>query len=321
LLDYENPSFYKNNHQTGIYGFEIQSSLTTDFGITSIGGEYKKDLIESSNLGNHQRENYGAFAEQNLKLINDFNFIISAFAYKYAEFGWKLWPGLDMSYKIKSNLRLFGSVGKAFRIPSYTELYYSDPITIGDPNLQYEETVNYEIGANYAEAVYNVNASVFRKEGSNIIDWVRYSSDERWQVMNIAEVNTNGFEVGFSIEPQKIISKIPLYKLGINYTYLQSDKTTAEFQSRYVLDYLKHQLIINLSNPLFFDINQSWFLRYEDRINLGSNFIVDTQLAYKINSFNLFIKATNLFNKPYEDIVGLPLPGRWITAGIKYYLR
>jgi iron complex outermembrane receptor protein len=321
LLDYKNPSFYKNIHQTNVYGAEIQSSLTTDFGITTIGGEYTKDIIESSNLGNHQRENYGAFAEQNIKMLNDFDFIIGAFAYHYAEIGWKLWPGFDVSYKIKSNLRLFASIGKSFRMPSYTELYYSDPVTIGNPNLKHEESVNYEIGINFTQTFYNVDASVFRKEGSNLIDWVRTSSGQAWNVKNIADVNTNGFEIGFSINPQQLFNKIPLHKFGVGYTYLSQDKSTAQLQSRYVLDYLKHQLIINISNPLFFNIEQSWFLRYEDRVNIESNFLVDTQLSYKINLFDLFVKATNLFNKSYKDITGLPLPGRWITAGIKYSLR
>jgi len=321
LLDFKNPSFYKNIHQTNIYGAEIQSSLTTDFGITSIGGEYTSNVIKSSNLGDHQRENYGVFAEQNINMLDDFDFIVSAFVYRYPEIGWKLWPGFDVSYKIKSNLRLFGSVGKSFRMPSYTELYYSDPVTIGNPNLKHEESVNYEIGINFTQTFYNVDASVFRREGSNLIDWVRTYSDQAWNVMNIADVNTNGFEIGFSINPQQLFNKIPLHKFGVGYTYLNQDKSTAQLQSRYVLDYLKHQLIINISNPLFFNIEQSWFLRYEDRVNVESNFLVDTQLAYKINSFDIFIKATNLFNKSYKDITGLPLPGRWITAGLKFSLR
>ena len=32
----------------------------------------------------------------------------------------------------------------------------------------------------------------------------------------------------------------------------------------------------------------------------------------------LFLKATNLFNKSYYEVSGVPLPGRWITAGVKF---
>lgn len=321
LLNYENPSFYRNVHQTDLWGIELQATINTSLGITSFGGEYKKDKIESTNLGNHQRENYGVFAEQNFNPISNLVLIANGFAYNYADIGWKFWPGLDISYKLNKQIRLFGSVGKAFRTPTYTELYYSDPVTKGNPDLKFEESVNYELGANYVQATFNFNFSLFRKEGTNIIDWIRESDNEQWMVMNFAKVNINGFEAGVSLKPNEIVSWLPVYNLGINYTYLNSDKSTAQFQSRYVLDYLKHQLIINLSNPLPLDIKQSWFLRYEDRVNLEESFIVDTQLLYEAKLFELFIKATNLFNKSYKDIGGIPLPGRWIIAGVKYALR
>jgi len=321
LLNYENPSFYRNIHQTNIFGAELQSSLNTNLGVTSFGAEYKKDQIESSNLGNHSRKNFGVFAEHNFSLVDDVTVIAGAFAYNYADIGWKIWPGVDVSYKIIPGLRLIASVGKAFRIPTYTELYYSDPVTKGDANLKYEETINYEIGANLTKDFYNANVSLFRKEGTNIIDWARASDTQPWMVMNIAQVNTNGIELGFALNPAKLIKVVPLYNFTVNYTYLQSDKTTSTLQSRYVLDYLRHQLVVNFSNPLFLNIKQSWFLRYEDRINFEENFIVDSQLLYEINRFEIFVKATNLFNKSYKDIVGLPLPGRWIIAGMKITIK
>lgn len=321
LLNYENPSFYRNTHKTNVYGFEFQSSLNTSFGTTSFGGEYSKDKIESSNLGNHSREKYGIFAEHLFSPVENLTAIVDAFAYDYARIGWRLWPGLDLAYRVAPNIKLFGSVGKAFRIPSYTELYYSDPVTQGDAGLQHEETINYEIGTTITQSFYFVTVSLFRKEGKNLIDWVRTSDDEKWMVMNIAEVNTNGIDVEISFMPKMIIPGFPVSNLGINYTYLNSDKSTFEFRSRYVLDYLKHQLIVNVSNELFFNIKQSWAFRYEDRVNLESNFIVDTKLLYNFKQFEIFIKASNLFNKSYKDITGLPLPGRWITGGVKFSIR
>lgn len=321
LLNYENPSFYRNTHKTNVYGFELQSSLNTSIGITSVGGEYSKDKIESSNLGNHSREKYGLFAEHFFSPVKNLTAIVGAFAYDYALIGWRLWPGFDVAYRISPNIKLFGSVGKAFRIPSYTELYYSDPVTEGDASLQHEETINYEIGANIIQSFYSVTVSLFRKEGKNLIDWVRTSDDEKWMVMNIAEVNTSGIDAGISFMPKMIIPGLPVSRLGINYTYLNSDKSTPEFRSRYVLDYLRHQLIVNISNDFFFNIKQSWAFRYEDRVNLESNFIVDTRLMYSIQQFEVFVKASNLFNKSYKDITGLPLPGRWITGGVKFSIR
>ncbi len=320
LLDYINPSFYQNIHQTNIYGAEIQASFITDFGTTSIGGEYNTDKIKSTNLGNHSRNKKGLFAEQRFSPLNDFTINVNAFAYNYSTIGWEVWPGINLGYDIAKNIRIYGSIGKAFRIPTYTELYYSSPVSIGDSTLKYEETLNYEVGLNIFRSSFNARISLFRKEGKNLIDWVRKDAKEPWTAENIATLNTNGFEISFNFNPSMVIKNFPIYKTGIDYTYLNSNKSIGDLQSQYLLQYLRNQLILNIENNWWFDIRQSWEVRYEDRVNFQDFFLIDTQLFKSFDHFKLFLKATNLLNKSYQEVSGVPLPGRWITAGIKYKL-
>ena len=56
---------------------------------------------------------------------------------------------MEVGYKLSESANIFANIGKAFRIPTFTELYYNDPITSANPDLKYEETLNYEIGINY----------------------------------------------------------------------------------------------------------------------------------------------------------------------------
>ena len=59
-------------------------------------------------------------------------------------------------------------------------------------------------------------------------------------------------------------------------------------------------------------------IRYEERENITSHLIVDSQISASVEMFDLFLRATNLFNTSYFDIPGVPLPGRWISAGVKF---
>ena len=317
ILDYTDPSFYENNHHTDVYGAEVQASVATNIGITSFGGEYNTDKIVSNNLGNHSRVKKGIFAEQKISPLYNFTIITDAYAYDYSDIGWKLWPGINLGYNIIKNVRLFGSVGEAFRIPSYTELYYSSPASVGNSNLRTEETVDYEVGLNTLHQAYNTRVSIFYKEGKNLIDWVRSSDNQPWAAHNIANINTAGAEIDLEVNPAAFINNFPIYKASIDYTYLNSNRTANEFQSQYLLQYLRHQLIMNIENNWWAGIQQSWELRYESRVNAADNFIVDTQLFRRFNQWEIFLKATNLFNKSYYEVSGVPLPGRWITAGIK----
>lgn len=320
ILDYTNPAFYENNHHSDVYGAEVQASVATGIGITSFGGNYNTDKIVSNNLGNHSRVKKGIFAEQKISPLDDFTVIADAYAYDYSDIGWKLWPGINLGYNIAKNIRLFGSVGEAFRIPTYTELYYSSPASIGNPNLQTEETVDYEIGLNTLHPAYNARVSVFYKQGKNLIDWVRSSDTEPWTARNITKINTAGVEINLEANPSAMINNFPIYKAGIDYTYLNSSRVADEFQSQYLLQYLRHQLIVNIENNWWIGIQQSWELRYESRVNAADNFLVDTQLLRSFNQWKIIVKATNLFNKSYYEVSGVPLPGRWITAGIKFKL-
>lgn len=319
-LDYERPAFYENFHQTNVYGAEIQASYKSNLGTTSLGGEFIQEKIESTNLGNHSRDKKGIFVEQKFSPFQDFNIVVGGFAYDYASVGWKVWPGISVGYNISNKIRIYGSAGKAFRIPSYTELFYKSPTVNGNPDLKYEETTNYELGFRFNENIFSSEINLFRKEGKNLIDYVRISEDSAWRARNIAKVNTNGFEINLSLHPA-LYKNFPIKKISFTYTYLNSDKKTDQFESQYLLDYLRNQLVFSVENNWWFDILQNWIFRYEDRINFEDHFIFDSQISKSFNNFKIFVKATNILNQSYMQISGVPLPGRWISAGIKFTLQ
>jgi len=318
ILERYNPSVYENVHQTNVYGGELQLSMKSDFGTTSLGGEFSQDKIQSTNLGNHQRNKKGFFFEENFSPIGKFNIVPGAFLYDYASLGWKFWPGLDLGYQLTKSLRLYGSVGKAFRVPTYTELYYTSPTQIGNPNLHSEETTNYEVGFKYVRPEYNFKLSLFRKDGKNLIDWVKNNTeDSLWKAENISKINTDGFDIDFSFNPKALIKQVPFTQFDIGYTYLNEDKNTNYSVSVYLLNYLRHQLNINLVNYWWFDIVESWHFTYEDRVNYKDYILIDTQISKDIQHVRFYFKLTNLFNTGYEEVSGVPMPGRWIYGGIK----
>ncbi|MBU1095664.1 MAG: TonB-dependent receptor [Bacteroidetes bacterium] len=320
VLNKFNPSFYRNRHQTNIYGAELQTTFKSNVGSTSLGIEFATDEITSNNLGEHNRQKQGLFFEHIWDLFGNLHLNAGGFVYKYSNLNWQIWPGFDAAYYFSPYIKTFFSVGKSFRIPSYTDLFYSDPVTLGNNKLKPEEAFTYELGLNYNSEFFSSSVSLFRREGKNIIDWVRDADKSQWRARNITTVITNGLEVGFNFLPKHLIDMLPIVSAGINYTYLDSDKKSDNLESRYVLDHLKHQAIINLTHELFYGISGTWFLRYEDRLNYKDHFLTDVQFQKTITNFNLSLKATNLFNKTYHDIAGVTLPGRWITAGVNYKL-
>ena len=319
-LDKYRPDWNHNTHRTNSYGGETQISINSTLGVSSIGLEFSKDEINSTNLGIHDRNKGGIFAEQYFQPADNISVSAGFFAYNYSSIGWKFWPGIDAVFKPSEKLRFFASAGQAFRIPTFTELYYVSPANLGNPNLLFEQTLNYEIGFSFNEKFWKTGGSIFVKQGKNLIDWVRTSTTSPWQVQNVTELRTVGFETEFGVTIKDVAAALPISNISISYTFLSSDRTASGFESKYLLDHLRHQLVATIKNDFFFGINQLWSARFERRVNQDSNFIVDTQLVKYIGLFTLFVRATNLFNSPNYDFVGVPLPGRLISAGIKFSL-
>jgi len=318
VLNRYNPSFYNNIHITDVIGLELESTFSNKFGITSLGGEYVIENIVSTNLGNHKRNRAGIFFEHNIDLKNNLSLNIGGFIYNYSSIGWKLWPGLDFGYSLTKQLRFFTSYGKAFRIPTFTELYYNDPNTIGNPNLKYEESDNYEFGGRYNTEVFYASFSYFIKNGENLIDWNRSSSESKWSVKNITKLNTNGYDLSLRIQLGKIVKSKVLGKINLNYSHINSDRETGELESRYLLDHLSDQLIISINSNFIFDINLNCYFSLEKRANYSDSFITDINLQKEIDNFELYLNINNIFNKYHEEFSGIPLQSRWFGGGLQY---
>jgi iron complex outermembrane receptor protein len=319
-LDNNRPDWYRNIHQTDSYGFEIQSTIKSIIGKTSIGAEIAKDEINSTNLGNHNRNKKGLFIENYFEPINKLSISIGGFAYNYSNIGWRLWPGIDAGFQLTDEVRIFSSFGNAFRIPTFTELFYTSPANMGNPLLIHEQTNNFEIGARYNDNYIRSIFTVFVKNGENIIDWVRSSYTEPWRVENVTEIQTKGLEFSLSVDPRQFFNIHQIKNINFSYTHLNSNRKAGNFESRYLLDHLKNHFVISVSNELPFSINQNWIARFEEREHFSTNFIINTQFSKNINNFNFFLLISNLFNTSNFDFTGIPLPGRLVSAGIKYNL-
>ena len=113
-----------------------------------------------------------------------------------------------------------------FRIPTFTDLYYSDRTTLGNANLKPEEAISNEVG--FVLLVPKVSLSflpflVVRPK--NLIDYVKNNQDDSipFKAENIQQVNTSGIDLNF-------IHRIPIntltHEFKINYSYLENNLKT-----------------------------------------------------------------------------------------------
>ncbi|MFT7250990.1 MAG: vitamin B12 transporter, partial [Flavobacterium sp.] len=145
LYKRKNPSAYRNLHITNKMAAELNGSYSSSIGITGFGVEFSKYYIGSNRLGDNQREIATLFLEHRFQFLDDKLDVTPGVAASYfSDFDNKLFPGVDLGYKINEDLRVYGNIGYTYRVPTYTDLYYIGPQATGNANLQPEDALAQE---------------------------------------------------------------------------------------------------------------------------------------------------------------------------------
>lgn len=260
--------------------------------------------------------------------------------------GAELIPQINLAYR-KNKFLLRGSAGKTIRHADFTERYnnYNKTLVtsgrIGNPDLIAERSFSYELGADlFANQNLKISATYFQRNHDDLIDYVTtpYASMPRKSNLsptgtyalakNILEVNTKGFETDVQLI-KEINNKQRLYAIA-GFTWLES-KSSEMTPSFYVSSHarLLTNFSIQYASPLFTiavnglyknrtpqaaapikaTVSQDYFLLNAK----AEGFVVKERLS-------LFVELDNVFDKAYSDLLGTPMPGRWLMGGLKLSL-
>jgi vitamin B12 transporter len=347
LFRYDAPAWYSghNYHQSDVAGTSLNLSYGSKWGKTTAGADLRNESILSNRLGtpmansvpipfengepelqfthNSERTNLSWFLEHTVYL-KKFSASAGAMGNMNSRYGNNSFFGADLSYHFTSSLSSYGTVNQSLRLPTFTDLYYVGPTNLGNPNLKPEEAITYELGFKYNKSSFRAHVAGYNRFGKNIIDWVRLSEQEKWLSLNHTNVNSKGMEVSAEYLPKKSLIR----NIKASYSYLDIDKESGEMLSSYVLDYMKHKVVLGLDNKIYKKFSSSTRLVYQSREGQYFDFdskqnlayqpfaLVDFRLFWNNQSVTIFAEATNLLNSFYRDFGNVPQPGRWIKSGI-----
>ena len=345
------PAFYKghNYHLTDVFGSNLNAWIASRWGKTAFGAEIRTENIWSNKLGNdistpikvpgengqfftksYSRTNISYFAEHSVYL-KKLTISAGAMANWISDLGfkWNVYPGIDVSYSFTEHIKMYASTNSSLRMPTFTDLFYTGPTNIGNPNLKPEKSVTYEGGFKFTGKGFSGHAGTYFRRGKNLIDWVREKETDKWQSQNLTKINSKGIELSGNLFPEKIWDRsFFLTKLGLNYSYSELNKGDNNLFSNYVLDNLKHKLDIEINHKIWKQLNGSWRLSYQDRNGMRTKtepyqafWQVNTRIVWKTPSTEIYAMAANLFNKTYYDWGVIRQPGRWISLGITHQLQ
>ena len=313
-----NPSVYRNLHKTNKIYLDFSFSKLFESSRLNFGIDLSNSSISSNNLGDHNRFTTSLYVDYTFKTKdNKLSFSPGLSISNFSDMSTHFFPGVDIGFDLSEKINLYANYGKTYRIPTYTDLYYSDRNTIGNPDLNPEHAITNEIGIKYSNENIDVSSSFFTRKSSNIIDYVKQSEQDKWEATNIRNLDTNGFDLSF-------LYKISLYNsLRIGYTYLFDKSYVSQVNySRYAINSLRHQLNTRLALKYSNKITHTLISRFGERSNKVSHIVYDSNLKYQLseNSY-FFINVNNIFNEEYYETNLVPMPGRNFLIGVISYFE
>jgi iron complex outermembrane receptor protein len=338
ILLRNNPAVYENNHIDGSWQASLRRTVPiANSSVLLIGLESDGDSIRSNNLGHHAENRGSGYIDLDLHPAKSrWNL---SFGTREELFSGGLQavfsPHLAGSFRLTEKVKLRASGGNGYRIATYTDRYYFDPVTQGNSNLKPESAWSGEAGADWIQSGrVTFSATGFYSRQHDAIDYVRAASLPNpllpaWCPVNTwCAVNLNGLRFA-GVETSATWTLAKGQRVQLAYTGLfGAQPPLPGLQSEYALNYpvenlraiwtaaLKHALIVTNSvaivKPYQQTGNPPW--------NASPYPVWNAAIIRDSGKLRPYLRLANLSNTGYQEIVGVAMPGRSITGGVSLWL-
>jgi iron complex outermembrane receptor protein len=321
LYNVERPGVSENFHRSHAVVASVKATRALALGTLTAGVESGGDWIRSTNLADHSTARVSAFSEWRRVFSPRVQADASVRVDRYNEFGTSVSPSAGIGWWPSRIVRLRASGGRAFRVPTFTERYYSDPANLAREEVGPETSWGGEGGADvFLGSRWLAQATFFGRRDEDVIDWLRPTAADRWRTYNVHHVRT----VGVELNVRRTWPGGAFVQGG--YTGINLDAATVSdlcgapaCLSKYVLEYAPHAITAAALVPLPGGVHVAPRVEYKHRrrnASASDYAVLDLRVSRAFGLYELRIDGTNLGDTRYEEIAGVAMPGRAATVSL-----
>jgi iron complex outermembrane receptor protein len=338
ILLRDDPSVYENNHIDGSWQASLRRTKTiASTSVLLFGLESDGDSIHSNNLGLHARNRGAGYVDLDLRPAKSRWNLSAGLREELFSGGLQstLSPHLAGSLRLLDNLKLRAGGGYGFRIPTYTDLYYSDPVTHGNPNLRPESAWSGEAGADWVPSSrLSISATGFYNRQHDAIDYVRAASlpnpylpvgcpVDIWCATNLSGLRFAGVESSVTWAPARG-QKVQIAWTGLTGAQPPLHGLESEYALNYPVENLHATWTAELGHTLTVTNSVAVAKPYQQTGIAPWNTIAypvwNAALTHDSGRVRPYLRLGNLSNTGYQEIRGVAMPCRSITGGISLWL-
>lgn len=316
VLFRNDPAIYENNHIDTSWEGALRRNDSLAKGVRVFYGlEGDGDGIHSNNLGVHAR-NWGA-GYADLEVQRGRASLSAGLRQEIISGGYFVTsPMLAAGYYVTRRIKLRADAGYGFRLPTYLDLYYSDPGTIGNPNLKPESAWNFDGGADwFASEHFYLQSTVFYSRQHDTIDYVRANASDPYQATNLTGLSFTGWENAGVWRPNDA------NQVKASWTLLSgAQRALHGLQSEYVFNYPVNNASLEGTHQWAAGYMLHTRIGVTERYQQEPYAVWDISAAREAARFHPYLQLTNVTNTGYQEVYGVQMPGREAIAGMEIVL-
>ncbi|MGP0591846.1 TonB-dependent receptor plug domain-containing protein [Nitrospira sp. T9] len=232
----------------------------------------------------------------------------------------KISPRIGAKYQLVDSIQIRGGYGRAFKLPSLSSL--GDPL-IGNPSLQPETSVGWDLGLDYHtfDGRFTATIEYFHNRFRNLIDLDPDLLNQGIiRLANIDEAETHGWNISLSLTP------IPAVSFQSSLTHLTTRVTETGDQLRNRPKWRAWLgLMMKLSPALNVKSQVTWVSSSFDfqvptqTTRVGGFAKADITVNYHpFTEWSCYAALENVTNSSYEQFAGFPAPPFTFRLGLEY---
>lgn len=303
--EYTNPK--KSDVKNEDYNYGVEGDFRREILSTAatVGGDYIHRAADyKTSFAKHHRDDYAIFAQLKKEFFD--RLTLSAGARKQfinadadGENHNMFLPTFGGAFRATKNLNFFANVGKAFRAPTFANLYYQSSFIVGNPDLKPEKGWTYEGGIKLDTDFTQIRLAGFYMDYSDKIELDR-SKGYPLTYFNAGDYKSRGVEWQIDVSPfahrSDFLNDICFNTAGCWADPTANDpngkeyQTGPKFKTSLGVSYLSENLVLQFISDLLTSREN----------NLDNNFTLDFFGKYKVWKGFITAGVSNIFNSEVQ---------------------
>ncbi|MFK5952503.1 MAG: TonB-dependent receptor [Desulfobacterium sp.] len=212
-------------------------------------------------------------------------------------------PQVNLLYKLNKNFNFYTSIGRAFKIPTPSQLYTVDDYA--NPDLEAETATSYEIGMKYSFQKVSGSVAVYLSDVDDLVA----KNETTVQYENIGKAQNRGVEGSIAY---RIIDSLTV-NLNANYTRMEIKENPSDtsIEGKYLDQVPEYTVSLGLDYTLPMGFSASvvgrkigpWYMDSANEEEYSGHYLADCKLGFKSTllgqEFHWSVGCNNLFDKKY----------------------